>query len=411
MTPPLPEHAWLNQSTLPTTPGLKLNEQLHGELAELEARSLRRSLRALSSAGKWVHTGGRKLLNLAGNDYLGLADHPSLKDAAIEATRQYGTGSGASRLVAGHFELHETVEARFAAFKRAEAALIFPTGYTANLAVLTTLPRAGDLICQDKLNHASLIDAATYSHARVRTYPHLDHDKLERLLRHHAEQEPAARRWVVTDTVFSMDGDVADLPRLCELAERYGAVLVTDEAHGTGVLGENGRGLAERQGVTGRVPITISTASKALGGLGGIVTADRVVVDTLINRGRPMIYSTAVPPAQAAAIGAAIDVVTREPWRRERLIEISQALRSQLTKAGWPVLQQSTPTPILPLITGDIESAMMLQTRLNTAGVLAVAIRPPTVAPGAARVRLSLRADLTDGELQIIADAVGRFEA
>lgn len=392
-------------------PGNKLNQRLERELGELENQSLRRSLRALPSAGKRVAIEGQDLLNLAGNDYLALAQHPALKAAATQAIEQHGVGSGASRLVAGHLELHEQVEADFAAFKHAEAALIFPTGYTANLAVLTTLPRPDDLICQDKLNHASLIDAAKNSPAQVRTYPHLDHGKVERLLQKHVEQSPDAARWIVTDSVFSMDGDVADLPELCTLAERYDAVVVIDEAHGTGVLGQTGSGLTELQGVASRVPITISTASKALGGLGGIVTADRAVIETLINRGRPMIYSTAASPPQIAAIGAAIAVVRDEPWRRERLAHVSQTLRERLDKAGWPSLRQAIATPILPLVTGNVASAMALQERLRGAGLLAVAIRPPTVAAGAARVRLSLRADLTDAELHAIVTAVGEPEA
>lgn len=388
-------------------PAAKLNERLEHELGELESQSLRRSLRALPSAGKRVVVDGHELLNLAGNDYLALAQHPRLKAAATRAIEQLGVGSGASRLVAGHLELHERVEAEFAAFKHAEAALIFPTGYTANLAVLTTLPRTGDLICQDKLNHASLIDAAKVSPAEVRTYPHLDQAKLERLLKQHAEQSPDAGRWIVTDSVFSMDGDVANLPGLCGLAERYDAVMVVDEAHGTGVLGETGAGLAERQGVVRRIPITISTASKALGGLGGIVTADRAVIDTLVNRGRPMIYSTAVPPSQVAAIGAAVEVVRDEPERRQRLDQLSETLRERLSEMDWPGLHQSTATPIVSLVTGEITSAMALQQRIRAAGVLAVAIRPPTVAPGAARVRLSLRADLADADLDAIVNAVG----
>lgn len=397
------------------TPGHRLNRRLQQALSDLDSKSLRRSLRALPSAGKRVVVDGRKLLNLAGNDYLALAEHRRLKAAAADAIEQHGVGSGASRLVAGHLDIHERVEREFTAFKHAQAALIFPTGYTANLAVLTALPQPGDLICQDKLNHASLIDAAKYSAAEVRTYPHAphqsgrptNHEKLERLLKQHVSASPDAGRWIVTDAVFSMDGDVADLPGLCELAERYDAVLVVDEAHGTGVLGQTGAGLTEHQGVVGRVPITVSTASKALGGLGGIVTADRVVIETLVNRGRPMVYSTAVPPAQAAAIGAAVEVVRDEPERRESLSRLSETLRIRLSKLGWPGLVQPIATPIVPLITGDVGAAMTLQQRLHDAGVLAVGIRPPTVAPGSARVRLSLRADLEEDDLDQVIDAVG----
>lgn len=368
---------------------------------------MRRRLRALPSAGRVVEINGKPLLNLACNDYLALAEHPALKAAAIAATQRYGTGSGASRLVAGHLDIHEATEQTFAEFKHAEAALLFPTGYAANLGVLTALARPGDLISQDKLNHASLIDAARMSDVDARTYPHGDLAKLERLLSVHHAASPESQRFVVTDSVFSMDGDTADLPALCGLAERYDAILVVDEAHGTGILGGRGTGLIEEQGVTGRVPIVISTASKALGGLGGIVTGSRALVDTLVNRARPMIYSTAVPPAQAAAIGAAVQVVREEPERRRRLTEIGRAVRDGLTAVGWTGLTQDIVTPILPLVVGEVTAALELQAKLEAAGILAVAIRPPTVAPGQARVRLSLRADLTDDDVRQVVAAVG----
>ncbi|MEO1235796.1 MAG: 8-amino-7-oxononanoate synthase [Planctomycetota bacterium] len=390
----------------------QLHARLERELGELDAASLRRSLRALPRAGKYVEVNGRRLLNLAGNDYLALAEHPAVVEAAVAATREFGVGSGASRLVAGHLELHERVEAEFAAFKHAEAALLFPTGYAANLGVLTALARPGDLVCQDKLNHASLIDAARACPAEVRTYPHRDLGKLERLLARHHGSSPNddATRFVVTDAVFSMDGDTADLPALLALADRYDAVLIVDEAHATGVLGPDGSGLAAAQGVAGRVPITVSTASKALGSLGGFVTADRRIIDTLINRARPLIYSTAVSPPQAAAIAAAVQIVQDEPWRRERLASLSQQMRKSLTAAGWPGLEveDDAATPILPLVVGEAEAAKALQARLEAVDVLGVAIRPPTVAAGTARVRLSLRADLTDDELDTAIDAVGR---
>ncbi|MEM7624023.1 MAG: 8-amino-7-oxononanoate synthase [Planctomycetota bacterium] len=388
-------------------PGERLDRRLTETLTQLETDAMRRSLRPLPTAGRWVEIDGRPLLNLTGNDYLALAEHTELKDAAIAATHRYGTGSGASRLVAGHLEIHEQVEAEFAAFKHAESALLFPTGYAANLGTLTALARPGDLICQDKLNHASLIDAARMSDADVRTFPHLDHDKLERLLSNHHAASTRAQRFVVTDSVFSMDGDVADLPGLCALADRYDAVLVVDEAHGTGVLGPHGAGLIEAQGVVGRVPVVVSTASKALGGLGGIVTGSRAVIDTLVNHARPMIYSTAVPPAQAAAIGAAVRVVRDEPGRRERLAVVGRVVRQGLTDAGWPGLLQETVTPILPLVVGDVGAALRLQADLQSAGVLGVAIRPPTVAAGRARVRLSLRADLSDEDVRHLIAAVG----
>ena len=408
-------------SLLPTSYSLpvpSLDEQLLADLSERDAASLRRRLSAVPSGGRLIRVGGRDLLNLSGNDYLALSDHPRLKAAAIDAIERSGTGSGSSRLVTGTLEWHEKVEAEFAVFKHAPAALILPTGYMANLAVLTALARRGDLICIDKLCHASLIDAAYASGATVRVYPHGDMGKLERLLsranlRH--ENTPlstphAPRRFIVTDSVFSMDGDAADLPALCDLAQCYDATTIVDEAHGTGVLGDGGTGLCEAQGVTERVDVVVSTASKALGGLGGIVTASQAVIDTLVNRARSLIYTTAVPPAQVAAIGEAVRVVRDEPWRRQRLAELAERLSVALSDTGLlpPAKTQgiNRVTPIFPLMTGTSQAALTLAQRLREQGVMAVAIRPPTVPKGAARVRLSLRADLTDDDLARVIAAI-----
>jgi 8-amino-7-oxononanoate synthase len=366
----------------------------------------------MSTAGKHVDIDGRQRLNLASNDYLGLSRHPRLIAAAVDATQRFGVGAGASRLVSGTSPLHEEVERRFADFKHAEACLLLPTGYAANLAVLTTLAGPGDRVVLDKLVHASLIDAARASGAEVRTFTHLNLERAERLL----SKPCAGRRLLVTDSVFSMDGDAAELPALCDLADRTDAVLVVDEAHGTGVFGEAGGGLAEAQGVAERVyrsgagGVVVSTASKALGSLGGLITASRSVIDLLTSKARPFIYSTAVPPAQAAAIGAAIGVVRDEPQRRERLQTLSIKARETLHERGWPnVLHHdpATASPIIPLIVGEASAALVLSKHLEWHGVFAPAIRPPTVAPGSARVRLSLTAELVDDELEHVLDAIG----
>jgi 8-amino-7-oxononanoate synthase len=363
-----------------------------GELSDdLDQRRRDHLLRALTpaeSVGRIVRVGERELVNLAGNDYLGLARHPHLIDAVARAAHEHGVGSGASRLITGTTPLHAQVEQRFAAFKHAEAAIICPTGYMANLATITALARPGDCICADKLNHASLIDAAHASGATVRIYPHKHHDKLGRLLARHRD---APRRFIVTDSVFSMDGDCADLPQLCDLADEHDAILIVDEAHGTGVLGATGAGLGEQQGVADRVDIVISTASKALGSLGGIVTAKRVVIDTLINRARSLIYTTAAPPTQVAAINAALDVIRDEPQRRERL-------QAMIAKVG-EALGIDAVTPIIPIVVGDAAAAIDLSNRLRDTGFHAPAIRPPTVAPGASRVRITLRCDLEDADI------------
>ena len=389
-------------------PGSRLDDRLRAALAQRQATGLRRSLRTLPTAGKYLTLDGRRLLNLAGNDYLGLSGHPDLADAAIRAVRDLGVGATASRLVSGHLAVHEQAERDFACFKHAEAALLFPTGYTANLAVISGLVRdRRDLVLQDRLNHASLLDAARRCPATVRTYAHLDPAKARRLLQRHRDQYPQAQRFLVTDTIFSMDGDVADLPQLCAICEATDTVLIVDEAHATGVLGATGAGLVEHQGVTGRVPVVVSTASKALGGLGGIVTGSQALIDYLINFARPLIYSTAVPPAQAAVLSAAVARVRADAATRSRLREVCCRVRVALRDAGWRLDDSAVPTPIVPLQVGDSRAALTLQRRLEDAGLLTVAIRPPTVPPGTARVRLSLRADLDDAEVDRLLTAIG----
>lgn len=374
-------------------------DDLRGALRQREADHLLRSLTPVVADGPLLIVNGETLVNLASNDYLGLSRHPHVIAAAVAATQKHGVGSGASRLVSGTSELHDRVERRFAAFKHAQAAMLCPTGYMANLAVMTALASGDDVICLDKLCHASLIDAARASGATVRVYPHLELNKLRKLLERHAT---ARRRFIVTDSVFSMDGDTADLPALCGLAEQFNAIVVADEAHGTGVLGATGAGLCELQGVSQRVHVIVSTASKAMGGLGGIVTARQEVVDTLINHARPFIYTTGATPSQAAAIDAAMDVIEREPHRRQRLAELSRRLRQAIDSLGLTTVQSRDAeevTPIIPVVMGDAEAALRLASHLRGEGFFAPAIRPPTVAPGAARVRISLRADLEDDHI------------
>ncbi len=362
--------------------------ELSDDLHHRRGDDLLRSLTEVDTLGRTIRIDNRELINLAGNDYLALARHPHLIDAVTRAAHDHGVGAGASRLITGTTPLHAKVEQRFAAFKHAQAAIICPTGYMANLAAVTALARPGDCICTDKLNHASLIDAARASGATVRVYPHKQHDKLARLLARHHD---APRRLIVTDSVFSMDGDCADLSLLCDLADEHDAVLIVDEAHGTGVLGATGAGLCEQQGVVDRVDVVISTASKALGGLGGIVTAKQIVIDTLINHARSLIYTTAAPPTQVAAIGAALDIIRDEPQRRVRL-------QAMVAKVGHELGIEAT-TPIIPIVVGEPAAAIDLSQRLRDAGFHAPAIRPPTVAPGSSRVRITLRCDLEDADI------------
>jgi len=371
-------------------------DDLKKDLDERLSQSLYRQLIPSHQQGSTLVREGQSLLNLAGNDYLALSSHPDIKAAAILAIKQMGTGSGASKLVTGHSPQTQALEKTFAAFKHAQAALLFPTGYMANLGVLTCLTDARDVICIDKLTHASLIDAAHASGATVRVYPHGNTDKLERLLQRHPHSR---RRVIVTDSIFSMDGDIAHLPTLCDLAQQYNAITVVDEAHGTGILGEHGSGLCELQQVQERVDIVISTASKALGSLGGIVTAKKIVIDALVNHARSLIYTTALPPAIVASIAASLTVITHEPWRRERLSKISQQVRDAVMEMGFKLPTSTAATPIIPLITESAESAVALSSHLNSQGIHAPAIRPPTVAPNASRVRLSLRCDLEDQQI------------
>lgn len=387
--------------------------QLQDDLNDRDDRHLRRSLRSLDCSDRVVHEQGRELLNFAGNDYLGLARHPRVIEAVQQAAAHYGVGSGASRLVTGHLDLHAEVESRFARFKKAEAALLLPTGYTANLAVLTSLASEDDLICLDKLNHASLIDAAVASGATVRIFPHRHYEKLARLLDRATLEngQPPRRRLIVSDSVFSMDGDCADLRILIEHRDRYEAILILDEAHGTGVLGEHGGGLAEALDVSGQIDVTISTASKALGSLGGIVTGSQLIIDTLVNRARPFIYSTAVPPTQAAAILAGIEVIAHDPGLRERLHAKCVVLREMLASAGWslPERQVWEPvTPIIPVIVGEASAALALSDQLRDAGLIVPAIRPPTVAPGSSRLRITLRADHSGEDLSRLVATLGQ---
>lgn len=395
------------QRSAETSPAT-LSDVSRQTLDALSVANQRRQLRSADPSGKHIALDGMTLLNLASNDYLALSQDPKLIAAAVEATRQYGVGAGASRLVSGTQSIHQEVEERFASFKHAEASLLLPTGYTANLAVLTTLAGAGDLFVMDKLVHASLIDAARASGADVRTYPHLQLERAEVLLKRHT----TGRRFLVTDSVFSMDGDCADLPSMCDLADRRDASLIVDEAHGTGVLGADGSGLAMSQGVAERIyrcgssGVVISTASKALGSLGGLITADQAIIDLLINKARPFIYSTAVPPAQVATIDASLDLVRDEPNRRQQLSQHAAKLRGFIECMGFATVETTQPTPIIPVIVGDEAAALQAQAQFLTAGVFAPAIRPPTVAPGQCRLRLSLRSDFEANDLDQIRQAL-----
>jgi len=362
-------------------------ENLAQELENLAAQSLRRFLTpAEGLPGGRVRVGDRVLLNLSSNDYLGLSQDPRLIGAARDAAARWGVGAGASRLVVGHLALHEEVEVRLAEFKGIEAAVIFSTGYMANLGAISALVGPGDTVFCDRLNHASIYDGIKLSGARLARFPHRDLDRLEDLL----QKSGTGRRLIVTDSVFSVDGDLAPLQEMVELKDRYHAWLMVDEAHATGVLGAHGGGLIAALGLTSRVEVHMGTFSKALGSLGGFVAGDRRLVDYLHNRARSFIYSTAMPPPVLGAIAAALDIVANEPERRKYLLLEAEKFRQTLTQAGFDIL--GSETQIIPALVGENTRTLELAARLRERGLMAVALRPPTVPPGRSRVRFSLSA-------------------
>jgi 8-amino-7-oxononanoate synthase len=378
-------------------------EQLAQELAVLESQALRRRLQVLEEVlpGGRVRLGGQVLLNLSSNDYLGLALNPRLINAAQKAAARWGTGAGASRLVVGHLALHEAVETQLAAFKGTEAAVIFSTGYMANLGVISALAGPGDAVYCDKLNHASIYDGIKLSGAQIVRFPHGDLNRLEALLQ---KSQGHRRRLIITDSVFSVDGDLAPLTELVALKERFGAALMIDEAHATGVLGARGAGLAEALGLTDRVEIHMGTFSKALGSLGGYVAGDRRLIDYLHNRARSFIYSTALAPPVLGAIEAALEIVAREPDRRSYLLEESEKFRRGLMAAGLDTL--GSETQIVPVLVGDNARTLEFAAQLRQQGLMAVALRPPTVPPGRARVRFSLSAAHAREDLRRALDTI-----
>ncbi len=377
-------------------------EHLDQELQNLAARSLCRRLTEVEEVlpGGRVRVNGRVLLNLSSNDYLGLSIDPRLISAAGAAAARWGVGAGASRLVTGHLSLHREVEERLAAFKGTEAAVIFSTGYMANLGVISALVGPGDTVFCDRLNHASIYDGIKLSGATLARFPHRDLDRLENLL----HQAGAGRRLIITDSVFSVDGDLAPLQGLVDLKDRYDAALMVDEAHATGVLGPGGAGLAEALGLAPRVDIHMGTFSKALGSLGGYVAGDRRLIDYLHNRARSFIYSTALPPPVLGSIGAALSIVREEPESRNYLLAEARAFREALIRAGFDCLGSAT--QIVPVLVGDNARTLEFAVGLREHGLMAVAFRPPTVTPGRARVRFSLSAAHSREDLHAAREAI-----
>jgi glycine C-acetyltransferase len=368
---------------------------LSDELDQLREQGLFRPLRVLGSAQDTeAVVDGKRVLNLSSNNYLGLTTHPRLETAMIEATEKWGAGSGAVRTIAGTMTIHEELERRLAEFKHTEASLVFQSGFTANLGVLQSLVKEGDVIISDELNHASIIDGIRLSKAERSIFKHRDMDDLERHLEKHRDKRV---KLVVTDGVFSMDGDIAPLPAIVERAERFQALVMVDDAHASGVLGRNGRGSVNHFGLDGRVDLQMGTLSKAIGVLGGYVAAAQPVRDFLIHRARPFLFSTSHPPGVAAACIAAIDVLLAEPERIDRLWQNTKRFKAGLKRLGFET--GASETPITPVIVGKGAVAMKLSDRLFSLGVFAQGIGYPTVPEGRARIRTIVTSGHSEAQL------------
>jgi glycine C-acetyltransferase len=376
---------------------------LDDEIASLRERGVFRWPRELQGEQAPVCTyDGRRVINLCSNNYLGLASHPRLKDAACRAIAEYGVGSGAVRTIAGNMTIHQTLERRLAAFKRTEAALLFQSGFAANAGTVAAILGREDVVVSDELNHASIIDGCRLSGAERKIFPHKDVAAARRCLE---ESRRARRVLLITDGVFSMDGDLAPLRELASLAREFGAIMMVDDAHASGVVGAGGRGTVEHFGAHGMVDIQVGTLSKAWACLGGYVAGRRTLVEYLMNRARPLLFSTSHPPSVAATAIAALDVIEEEPGLIDRLWENTRAFKSGLERLGFDTGMSET--PITPVMIGDEALAMRFSDRLFEAGVFALGIAFPTVPRGKARVRTIVTAGHTRDDLGRALDVFG----
>jgi glycine C-acetyltransferase len=374
---------------------------LGDQLNDLKQKGTYFRLRVLDDEQAPVCTfDGKKVINLASNNYLGLTTHPRLREAALEATRRYGVGSGAVRTIAGTMKIHMQLEERIARFKNVEACVVFQSGFTANAGTVSAILGKEDFIVSDELNHASIIDGARLSRAKIKVFRHKDLAHAEELL-NEIRNEPG-RKLLITDGVFSMDGDIGPLPGLCDLAEKYGAIMMVDDAHASGVLGRNGRGTIDHFGAHGRVDVQVGTLSKAIGALGGYVCGTRDLIEFLYHRGRPFLFSTSHPPSVAATCIAAFDVLEQEPERIEKLWENTRYWKQELSNVGFNIGGVNTPsseTPITPIIVGDGRLTMDFSRELFKEGVMGTGIAFPTVPEGKARIRTIMTATHTRQEL------------
>jgi len=372
------------------------------ELEEIKRQGLYRTLRVVEGhQGPRITIDGRDCINLCSNNYLGLANHPRLKKAAIDAVQRYGAGAGASRLVCGTMKLHKELEGRLARFKGCEAALVFNSGYVANIGLITALVGRGDIVFSDKLNHSSIVDAILLSRAQYQRYPHKDMDALKRMLE---GSGLCKKKLIVTDTVFSMDGDIAPLPEIVELAQQFGAMVMVDEAHATGVFGEDGRGVVEHYGLEQEIDVQMGTLSKAVGCFGGYAAGTRALIDYLINTSRPFMYTTALPPAVLASCLAALDIIGHQRWMRDVLWDNVRFLKKGLMDRGFDLM--GSESQIVPVRIGAPEKAAEFSRCLLDEGIFIQAIRPPTVPQGEARLRVTVMATHKKQDLQKAVDVM-----
>jgi glycine C-acetyltransferase len=374
---------------------------LTAALDELRAKGTHFKLRVLDDQQAPVcHYDGREVINLASNNYLGLANHPRLIEVAIKATQEFGVGSGAVRTIAGTMRIHMDLEEKIARFKNVEACVVFQSGFAANAGTVSAILGKDDFILSDELNHASIIDGARLSRAKIKVFRHKDVDHCEERLKEVAG-EPG-HKLVITDGVFSMDGDIGRVDKLAALAEKYGAIMMVDDAHASGVLGRNGRGSIDHFGMHGRVDVQVGTLSKAIGALGGYVCGSRDLIDFLYHRARPFLFSTSHPPSVAATCIAAFDMLEQEPERIERLWANTRYLQGELKRAGFNIGGVNTPateTPITPVIVGEGRAAMDFSRALFEEGVMGTGIAFPTVPEGKARIRLIVTSEHTRAQL------------
>src|ERR1051325_5125707 len=383
---------------------------LTDQLNELKNRGTYFHLRVLEDEQEPVCTfDGKKVINLASNNYLGLTTHPKLREAALEATRKYGVGSGAVRTIAGTMKIHMELEEKIARFKNVEACVVFQSGFAANAGTGSAILGKEDFIISDQLNHASIIDGARLSRAKILVFEHKNVAHAEEQLA--SVKDRPGKKLLITDGVFSMDGDIGPLPALCDVAEKYGAIMMVDDAHSSGVLGRNGRGTIDHFNVHGRVDVQVGTLSKAIGALGGYVCGTRDLIEFLYHRARPFLFSTSHPPSVAATCIAAFDVLEQEPERIEKLWENTKFWKKELGLLGFNIGGVNTPaseTPITPIIVGDGKLTMEFSRELFKEGVMGTGITFPTVAEGKARIRTIMTATHTQEQLSQALDVLSK---